>query len=52
MATPAPVAIFHAGADNRVQNTLNPGLRNVDPAKQNVWNLTASNRRVVDSNPT
>jgi cytochrome c peroxidase len=35
---------FQAGADNRVKNAINPGLRNVDPAKQNVWNLTASNR--------
>jgi cytochrome c peroxidase len=35
---------FQAGADNRVKNALNPGLRNVDPAKQNIWNLTASNK--------
>jgi cytochrome c peroxidase len=35
---------FHAGADNRVQNQLDPGLRNTNPALQNVWNLTASNR--------
>jgi cytochrome c peroxidase len=42
---------FHAGADNRVQNTLNPGLRNVDPARQNVWNLTASNRTLTSGPP-
>jgi len=35
---------FQAGADNRIKNAMNPGLRNVDPAKQNVWNLTASNK--------
>jgi cytochrome c peroxidase len=35
---------FHAGADNRVRNQLDPGLRNTNPAQQNVWSLTASNR--------
>ena len=35
---------FQAGADNRIKNAIDPGLRNVDPTKQNVWNLTASNR--------
>jgi cytochrome c peroxidase len=35
---------FHAGADNRVKNAIDPGLRNVDPAKQNIFNLTASNK--------
>jgi cytochrome c peroxidase len=35
---------FHAGADNRVRNAMDPGLRNTDPAKQNIWNLTASNK--------
>ena len=36
---------FHAGADNRIKNTLNPGLRHTDPSKQNVWNPAASGRR-------
>src|SRR5262249_28336379 len=35
---------FHAGADNRVINQLDPGLRNVDPALQNLFHVTASNR--------
>jgi cytochrome c peroxidase len=35
---------FHAGADNRIKNQIDPGLRNTDPALQNIWNLTASNR--------
>jgi cytochrome c peroxidase len=35
---------FHAGADNRIINQLDPGLRNVDPAKQNNFHVTASNR--------
>jgi cytochrome c peroxidase len=35
---------FHAGADNRVKNAMDPGLRNTDPLKQNTWNLTASNK--------
>jgi cytochrome c peroxidase len=34
---------FQAGADNRIKNAMDPGLRNTDPAKQNIWNLTASN---------
>jgi hypothetical protein len=35
---------FHAGADNRVKNQIDPGLRNVDPAQQNIFSLTASNK--------
>ena len=35
---------FHAGADNRVKNALDPDLRNENPAFQNVWNKTASHR--------
>jgi cytochrome c peroxidase len=35
---------FHAGADNRVQNQIDPGLRNVDPTLQNIFSLTASNK--------
>ena len=35
---------FHAGADNRIINQLDPGLRNVDPALQNNFHLTAANR--------
>jgi cytochrome c peroxidase len=35
---------FHAGADNRVINVLDPGLRNTDSTVQNIWNLTASNK--------
>ncbi|MBZ5726424.1 MAG: cytochrome-c peroxidase [Acidobacteriia bacterium] len=33
---------FHAGADNRVKNTMDPGLRHTDPNKQNIWNPVAS----------
>ncbi len=33
---------FHAGADSRARNQLSPGLKNVDPALQGVFNLTAS----------
>ena len=33
---------FHAFADNRVKNQLNPGLRNVEPAKQNLFGPTGS----------
>jgi cytochrome c peroxidase len=35
---------FHAGADNRVMNQIDPGLRNTNVALQNIWNLTASNK--------
>jgi len=35
---------FQAGADNRIKNAIDPGLRNVDPAKQNIWNLAASHK--------
>jgi hypothetical protein len=35
---------FHAGADNRVVNQLDPGLRNTNPAVQNNFHVTASNR--------
>jgi cytochrome c peroxidase len=35
---------FYAGADNRVKNQMDPGLRNSNLALQNTWNLTASNR--------
>jgi cytochrome c peroxidase len=42
---------FQAGADNRVKNAIDPGLRNTDPAKQNIWNLTASNRNNVSKVP-
>jgi len=35
---------FHAGADNRVKNQIDPGLRNTNPALQNIWGLTASNK--------
>ncbi|MBZ5725383.1 MAG: hypothetical protein LAP87_10325 [Acidobacteriia bacterium] len=36
---------FHAGADNRVKNTLSPGLRNqLGGAVSQTFNLTASNR--------
>src|SRR6266851_450195 len=35
---------FHAGADNRIKNQIDPGLRNVNPALQNIWSLTASNK--------
>src|SRR5262249_37136558 len=37
---------FQAGADNRIKNQLDPGLRNTNPALQNIWNLTASNRNL------
>jgi cytochrome c peroxidase len=33
---------FQAGADNRVKNQIDPGLRNTNPALQNIWNLVAS----------
>ncbi len=33
---------FHAGADSRVKNQLSPGLKNVDPALQEVFNPTGS----------
>src|SRR5581483_7917405 len=35
---------FHAGADNRIKNQMDPGLRNTTPALQNQWHLTASNK--------
>lgn len=35
---------FHAGADNRAKNQLDPDLRNTTASLQNIWNLTASNR--------
>src|ERR1051325_705394 len=35
---------FHAGADNRIKNQLDPGLRHTDPLQQNTWSLTASNK--------
>ena len=35
---------FQAGADNRFKNQIDPGLRNTDPAQQNIWHLTASNK--------
>src|SRR5437764_8628865 len=35
---------FQAGADNRVKNALDPGLRNENPAQQNLFHVTASNR--------
>src|ERR1041384_1154518 len=35
---------FHAGADHRVINQLNPGLRNTNPAVQDIFHVTASNR--------
>jgi cytochrome c peroxidase len=31
---------FHAGADNRSRNQLSPGLKNTNPALQNVFNPT------------
>src|SRR5581483_6864395 len=37
---------FHAGADNRNKNQIDPGLRNTNPAVQNTWNLTASNKNI------
>ena len=36
---------FHAFADNRVKNQLKPGLRNVEPAKQNFFGPTGSGSR-------
>ena len=35
---------FHAGADNRVKNAIDPGLRNENPALQNIFHVTASNK--------
>ena len=35
---------FHAGADNRVKNQLDPDLRNETKSLQNIWNLTASHK--------
>jgi cytochrome c peroxidase len=35
---------FHAGADNRVQNEIDPGLRNTNPAIQNIFSVMASNK--------
>jgi cytochrome c peroxidase len=35
---------FHAGADNRIENQMDPDLRNTNPALQNQWHLTASHR--------
>ncbi|HXB69865.1 MAG TPA: cytochrome c peroxidase [Candidatus Acidoferrales bacterium] len=35
---------FHAGADNRVKNQIDPGLRNVNPTLQNIFSLMASNK--------
>jgi cytochrome c peroxidase len=42
---------FHAGADNRIKNQMNPDLRNENPALQNIWNLTASNKNQKGSGP-
>ena len=33
---------FHAGADNRARNQLSPGLKNVNPALQGIFDVTAS----------
>src|SRR5450432_1726271 len=35
---------FQAGADSRFKNQMDPGLRNTNPAMQNIWHLTASNK--------
>jgi cytochrome c peroxidase len=35
---------FQAGADNRIKNALDPGLRDTDPNVQNTWNLAASHK--------
>jgi cytochrome c peroxidase len=35
---------FQAGADNRIKNALDPGLRDTDPTLQNTWNLAASHK--------
>jgi len=39
---------FQAGADNRIKNAMDPGLRNTDPTKQNIWNLTATNHNLAN----
>jgi cytochrome c peroxidase len=36
---------FHAGADNRVKNTIDPGLRNTDSALQNIFNPMGSGKK-------
>src|SRR5687767_3285617 len=33
---------FHAGADSRSKNQLDPGLRNVDPARRTIFDPTGS----------
>src|SRR5262249_18519322 len=35
---------FHAGADRRIKNQLNPGFRNTNPALQNIFNRTGSGK--------
>jgi len=36
---------FHAGADNRVKNSVDPGLRNTNPALQNTFDPRGSGKR-------
>jgi cytochrome c peroxidase len=36
---------FHAGADNRVKNQVDPGLRNTVPSAQNVFNPMGSGKK-------
>jgi cytochrome c peroxidase len=36
---------FHAGADNRVKNQIDPGLRNTNPALQSIFNPMGSGKK-------
>ena len=36
---------FHAGADNRVKNSVDPGLRNTNPALQNTFDPRGSGKK-------